>query len=188
MRSAPKKRRESGALKEVWQAFNELVDFTRETAPMPSIGSGVTVTRTSNGTLYKVSPCDTVAASPVNRYLVTSVANDHLVCRLMSGSSTTGEDVLIAKPNDLRRTGWHGQIVQYTIETTGLTRNVSYSFVSAVYRTATSGTTVENQVIRPPYVANRSVIFAVESDNGTGVDLAPDLIDLNTDGRAFAKI
>lgn len=127
-------------------------------------------------------------ASFVRQFRLKSVANDHLVCRTFDGTTEGDSDILIAKPFDLRRTGWHGVTVTYALESVlGTSASVTYDYQTAVYRIATSGSVVEHQGIRPFYVADRSIIFATQPDNGAGV-AGIEWIDLNADGRAWAKI
>lgn len=190
MRSAPHKKRESGLFKEVWRAYNELVDFCREIAPLQS-GRGVKVTRTSNGTLLQADiPEVSGGSGVVKQFLVKSVQDDYITCVEFDGTNETGGSVLVAKPFNLRRTGWHGVTVNYTLEgypSSPGTLAITYSMTSAVYRTATIGSSVEHQVIIPRYVPNKSVIFASQSENETGVDAA-EWQDLNVDGRAWAMV
>lgn len=130
----------------------------------------------------------------ITQYRVRSVANDHLVCREFDGTTEGSTDVLIAKPYNLRRTGWHGIAVTYMLEPypgAPATMTITYTYVTAVYRTASvsvggaAGT--EHQVIIPRYVANKSVIFASGVANGTGVS-GTELVDINADGRAWGRV
>lgn len=183
MRSAPRKQRESGFFREVWKAYNDLVDYCREIAV--TSGRGVTVTRTANGTLLSAS---VAAASDVQikQFRVKSVQNDYLVCREFDGTTELETDVNVAKPFELRRTGWHGVTVTYTLESIlGAQASVSYAYQTATYRIA-NGT--EHQGIRPFYVPDQTVIFASKVENGTGVEDADEWIDINTAGRAWAAI
>lgn len=185
MRSAPNKKRETGLFKEVWVAYNNLVDFCREIAPQQSGSHGVMVDRKSNGTSFKISSVER-SNTELKMFIVKSVHDDYITCRNWDGEHEGISDIKIAKPFELRKTGWHGVTVTYTLETTGATRPVTYSYLSSVYRTATSGSTVEWEAIRPPYVPNKSVIYAAKSTNGTGVTDAPDLVEMSS--RAFAKL
>jgi hypothetical protein len=126
----------------------------------------------------------------VKQFRVKSVQNDHLVCREFDGTTEGLVDVLVTKPFDLRRTGWHGQAVVYVLEpfpASPGTLTITYSFVSPVYRiaTATNGV-VEHQIIIPRYLPNRSIVFACKSENGTGVS-GVEWIDLNDEGRAWSE-
>lgn len=182
MRSAPRKQRETGFFREVWKAYNDLVDYCRETAV--TSGRGVVVTRTANGTLLSASA---IAGNDVEikQFRLKSVQDDYLVCRTWDGTTEGETDYNVAKPYDLRRTGWHGVTVTYSLESIlGASASVSYFYQTGTYRIA-NGT--EHQGIRPFYVPDKTVIYAVKADH-TGVEDAPDWIDLNTDARAWAAI
>jgi len=190
MRSAPKKKRESGALKEVWQAHNELVDFVREIAPSQSPGSNVIITRTANGTLFRANESKAVESAAISTFRLVRVENDYLVCHAWDFTSEGSEEVVVAKDYEFRVTGWHGQTVRYRSELTGGVIDVSYSYSSTdggVTRVATSAGITETQAIRTPFVNGRSVIVAVKLNTNTGVSGA-EWIDLNTSGRSWAKI
>lgn len=116
--------------------------------------------------------------------------DDYITCREFDGTTEGSSDVLIAKPYDIRVTGWDNQIIGYNLEPIigGGVVFVTYSKLTSTYRTASRpDKPLEYQAIRPFYVAGKSIIFAIKPSNGTGVT-GCDWIDLNTDGRAFAKI
>ena len=192
METGPRKYGETGLHKDVWKAINGLIDHLRRISPLG--GDGIKVTRSVNGSLVSIIPepvAQGIVAAEIKQYRVKSVADDHLVCREFNGTSESGGDVLIAKPFNLRKTGWDGVSVTYTIEPypggSGVL-TVTYAYISAVYRTASvSNFGIEHQVILPRYVPNRSVIFASASVNGTGVPAA-DLVDVNVDGRAWGRV
>lgn len=190
MRSAPRKQRETGVFKEVWKAINDLIDYAREISPQQSMSQGVIVDRKSNGTGFKIIPSEVGESGLVKQFRVQSQEDDYLVCKEFDGT-TEGETVNVAKPHGLRVSGWNGQFVIYTLEAPlgGAPLSVTYTKVTASHRTSfTAPNTSEHQAIRPFYVNGQTVIFASRSENGTGVSDAPDWIDLNTDGRAYAKI
>lgn len=148
--------------------------------------STIRVEQTSRGQMLTAVTAKPSGGSSVKQFRVKSVQDDYITCRSWDGTNEGSEDVKIAKPFELRKTGWHGVTVSYTLETTGATRPVTYSYLSSVYRTATSGSTVEWEAIRPPYVPNKSVIYAAKSTNGTGVTDAPEWVEMSS--RAFAKL
>lgn len=189
MRSPPIKKRETGLFKEVWRAYNDLIDFARELAVSPN-SRGIRVSRTANGTLLVAEPSSAEEGFAVRMFRLKSVQDDYVTCREWDGTTEREADVLIAKPFDLRVTGWNGQTVVYQLEGPlgGATRTISYAKVTATLRKATGAGITEDQAVRPFYVVDRTIIFAARPKNGTGVDAADTWIDINTDGRAFAKI
>lgn len=188
MQSSPPKKRESGALKEVWQAYNSLLEYTRSIAVMQSGNRGVRVSRTSNGTLLSVeiAPGEEAVAGEVVRMRVDTIFDDYLSCTRLDDNSS----IAVAKPFNLRRTGWHGQTITYTLEGypgAPATIDVVYDYISSTYRTAAVGAYTEHQVIRPQYKTGFSHIFAAQCEN-SGVSSASEWIDLNADGRAWTMV
>ena len=159
-------------------------------------GRNIKIDRTRRGAVIHADvPRQVASQEPgtITRYIVKSVQDDYLVCREMSGSSPGATDVRVAKPFNLRRTGWHGVTVAYAVEAypgAPGSLSVTYSYVTPVYRTAsvvvTGGSTVEHQVIHPRYIPDKSEIFATAVPNGTGVTGA-EVQDINADGRAWAN-
>lgn len=122
--------------------------------------------------------------SQIATFRYKSMQDDYLVCRTWDWTTEGDTDVLIAKPYDLRMTGWNGVTVVYPSEFSGSV-SVLYTKVSSSHRTATSGSEIEDQAIRPFYVPDKSVIFAMNAETGIS---EVGWIDLNVDARAFAKI
>jgi hypothetical protein len=186
MRSAPQRKRETGLFKEVWVAYNNLVEFCREIAPIQSGNQGVQVERKSNGTSFRVSPANQATGNArVVRMRVTSVLDDKLVCTNLED----GQSVNVAKDFNLRKTGWHGQTIVYTLEpypNAPATLTVSYDMPTATYRRATIGGYVEHQVIRPIFKLGLSEIFAAACED-TGVS-GCDWVDINADARAWTMV
>jgi len=187
MTPIPRKQRESGIFKEVWRAHNSLLDFVREIAPMPSTSHGVSIDRKSNGTSFKVSPsAKSTPGGQVVRFRVISVQNDYLVCTNLE----TNEQTNVAKPFNLRFTGWSGASVSYALEpypsAPASPMVVSYLHITPEYRQASVGTYTEHQVIRPQYVPEFSEIFAAACED-TGVS-GCDWVDVNDGGRAWTMV
>lgn len=121
----------------------------------------------------------TFNAGGVSQYRIKSVQGDYYTCRTWDGTTEGGSDVYVAKPYKLRNS-----ITSESID--GVT--VSYSYASTVARTATISSVDEDQVIVPRYLSND--IIYVATSNYTGVSVsgtALTLIDMNCDGRAWAK-
>ena len=180
MRSPPIKKRETGLFKEVWRAYNDLIDFARELAVSPN-SRGISVSRTSNGTLLRIEPDKGVPNLMVKRMRVEAVHNDYIVCREWDGV-TLGQSFSVAKPFRLRRTPFDGVAITYDDGTV-----ISYQYSSSFQRVATSGALVETQVITPEFNIGFDEIHALKLEDETGVAGA-DWLDLNTDGRAWAQI
>lgn len=125
--------------------------------------------------------------NPVSVLRLKRVEDDYLVCRSWDWTAEGDTDILVAKPYDLRVTGWAGQTVVYARESSlgGGTILVTYAKVTSTHRTATGNGNVEQQAVRPFWVPGKSIIYAVTAPSGiSGVSL----VDLNVDGRAYAKI
>lgn len=186
MQSLPQKKRETGALKEVWKAYNLLIDYCRAIAVTPT-NRGVRIARTMNGTQLSAEIPRFQTESGIGVFRYKSMQDEYLVCRSWDWENEGETDVLIAKPYNMRVSSWNGQSISYTRESSlgGGTVVVTYTKVTAAHRTAVGGGITEQQAIREPYLGNISVIFAEKCD--TGVDDC-DWLDTNADGRAFAKI
>jgi hypothetical protein len=112
----------------------------------------------------------------VIRMRVVSVHNNHLLCTRWIGTEWSTIQEKVAKPFLLR--------ASITIR-----NGITYAFTDPSTRTATQGSNTESQVIVPSYVANHDEIYAVSVPH-TGVTESGrelTLMDLNIDGRAWAK-
>jgi len=115
------------------------------------------------------------------RMRVQSVSDDHLVCRPWRGGDISAVDILVAKPWELRKTGWDG-------ETIG---GITYTYSSGTARSATDGVDTENQVIGPPYTLSGGYVDLVAIRNvqgGTDVTVAGkavEWLDLNLAARRW---
>lgn len=145
----------------------------------------------SHGVVLEITQAPSPPGTPgVGRqFLVKEVLDNHLRCVEFENGSQ-GSQQMIAKPFDLRKAGWDGVTVTYMLYPSG-SISISYTYLSPFYRTALnqvgSAVTTEAQVIIPYYVPDKSVIYAIQPDNGTGVALANEWIDVNADGRAWAR-
>lgn len=112
----------------------------------------------------------------VQRFQLVSVGTDHLVCRLLDGATVGTEDVLVAKPYLLRA----------SITARG---GLTYSYSSSTARTADDGSSTEDQVVTPAYVAGDEIIATLVR-GGTGVTVAgvPLLWREINEGRAWAQV
>jgi hypothetical protein len=206
MDNSPHKKNETGFFKEVWKAHNSLVEYCRSIAVSQAGSRGVVVHRTVNGTILNVDrkASDPPVPTVVDRYIVGIIEDDYLKCQKLNNDGTIASVVdgdnqivytKIAKPFNLRKTGWHLLTVQYYNDEnpTLLGVQIHYTYTSVVMRVARIGgptsTDIEQQVIRPSYIPNKSIIFATKVENKTGVSLVDsDLIDINADGRAWASV
>lgn len=112
----------------------------------------------------------------VIRMRVSSVQGDNLVCQRWTGSAWSITTENVAKP--------------YLLRTSITARNgITYTYANAFTRTATQGASSETQVIVPSFFTGADELFAAPV-NYTGVIVASKelkLIDINADGRAWAK-
>lgn len=121
----------------------------------------------------------------IRRLQLVSVQDDHLECLDVDSE----EEVKVAKPWKLQRTPWDTN----TIDVGGT--SITYAYTSGSLRTATSGSDSETQQITPSYLPDIDWIFAIQPKDGTGVEVevegeTEEVIwqDMNTDGRAWAKV
>lgn len=173
------------------RAINELREFA--ISAKVRRGRGLLVRETSGGTNLSVEVPEAAAggAGESQRMLVTAVFNDYLVCNGPDGA------VNVAKPWRLRRNPFHGNTVAF-VDEQGRAYSVAYTYDGAsvaaspsVRRTvsiiaAATATFTETQVVIPRIKTGFDYVDVMTSGNGTGV-AGVDLIDLNTDGRAWAR-
>ncbi|MDL5052175.1 hypothetical protein QQ056_01135 [Oscillatoria laete-virens NRMC-F 0139] len=112
----------------------------------------------------------------VIRMRVVSVHNNHLLCTRWIGSEWSTIEEKVAKPFLLRA----------SITTRS---GIVYTFTNPSTRTASQGGNTETQVIVPSYVANHDEIFAMPVPHTGVMESGRELtlMDLNVDGRAWAK-
>ncbi|HYG73471.1 MAG TPA: hypothetical protein VEK08_00460 [Planctomycetota bacterium] len=113
----------------------------------------------------------------MRQFTIVSVEPDYLVCREWDGVEEYGQ-VLVAKP--------------YLLRNAITARNgVSYTYTNTQTRTAVQSSITETQVVIPRYVEGDIIYAARGIQGGMGMpeDVSHDIrwIDLNVDGRAWAK-
>lgn len=194
MNTPPRKESETGLYAPVWRKINQMLDYMREISIVN--GRDVRVSRTMNGTLLLgTAKGKEATAATTSRYRVEEVQNDIIVCKKVEGNTVSEDITLIAKPFNLRKTGWDGQTVTYTLdsypESQG-TASIKYEFKTPTYRIAktvtSAGSTDEHQVITPHYIPGKSIILASEIENETGISGGITFQDLNDNGRAWARV
>ncbi|MDL5054141.1 hypothetical protein QQ056_11370 [Oscillatoria laete-virens NRMC-F 0139] len=114
--------------------------------------------------------------SCIIRMRVVSVHNNHLLCTRWIGVGWSSIQEKVAKP--------------FLLRASITTRNgINYTFTDPFTRNATQASNTETQVIVPSYVANHDEIFAVSISHTGVIDSGRELtlMDLNIDGRAWAK-
>lgn len=142
-----------------------------------------------------VNPAEQVRArttkdpAQVRQFRILSVEGDYIRCERQVGTyENDGVDDVwnIAKPYLLRRTPFDG---------TDGRNSITYAYNSDTERVATDANSdTETQVVVPSYQVG-DIVYAIESvKGGTGVQftrgsetITVDLLDLNVDGRAWAK-
>jgi len=127
---------------------------------------------------------DEESAAPQRQYVVIEELKDRLICsRWKDGAifTPTGEleQVFVAKPHNARRTVWEDKTIE----------GILYTYPDPddhSLRVATR--TGENPVFQRyvnPYIPEFSLIYAIESEDGTEV-ASTSLVDQNNDGRNWA--
>lgn len=110
---------------------------------------------------------------------VVEQGGDWLKVLTWDGTTEGTTEIIVAKPYLLRRsiTSWNG---------------ITYTYTSDYEREATDGVDTEDQVIVPAYVADDIVYIVRVSAFGTDVEDEDGnpvyWLDLNVDGRAWAKV
>ena len=154
-------------------------------------GVGTRVVETTRGTSINVitgAGTGPAGDGTLQRGLLNSVEADHYVLDNVGSSGT----VVVAKPYELQKTPFDGNTIAY-VDENGSSYNASYAYTTgaatlrAVKRTVTVASYVETQTIVPIYKPGFHYVFYGTVANGTGVAAAPDFIDVNADGRAWAK-
>jgi len=117
----------------------------------------------------------------VGRFVITSIANDYLVCREFDGTAQGTSDVYISRP--------------YLLRASMESRNgVSYTYSNSQTREATDGVDTETQEVTPDYVVDDEIYAIRGIVRGSGVSSEPagnrkiEWLDLNIDARAWAAI
>ena len=177
MNTPPRKISETGLYRPVWREFNRLIDYVREISPVG--GRNIRQTRTMNGTLTLADAVSQTPGEPgsISKYTIAVIHDDYW---------EADDGSLIAKPWRLRRTPFDGQSITFDDENGG-TYTVTYNYTTSIKRTATIGSTfTELQVVIPRMKVDFDHVYAMVSDNGTGLT-GIDLIDINADGRAWAR-
>ncbi len=172
------------------RSFNELRD--RVIAITIRRVKGAKARETSGGTSITIDEAQatTAGAGESQRALITAVHGDYYDCTI------DGEPVQVAKPWRLRRNPFNGNSVSF-VDEQARAYSVGYTYDGAsdddpsVRRTVqitSSGTDTfsETQVVIPRIKTSFDYIDVMTSENGTGVS-GIDMIDLNTDGRAWAR-
>lgn len=151
----------------------EEVDGTPSVSAKKIVFPNASVTDSGSGTATV-----SFVSGGVSQYRVKSVQGDYCTCRTWDGT-TEGSDVYVAKPYKLRNPG--SEIID------GVTVNYT-SYPTSVSRVADISGTTENQVIVPRYLSNDLIYVATSNYTGVSVSGTPlTLIDVNCDGRAWAK-
>lgn len=179
----------------VWVEFNRLVDYCREIAIVG--GRNIHRTRTINGTLLVPEAVQSSAGTTVDQYRIKSVENDFYTCRSWNGSEEGTSEVYVARPFEHRVTQFNGRTIAFSSD--GDAFSATYAYTSTTKRTKTVGTDAETQVL-VPYIKNDfHLIYVVRvsqpltageantpitDPNGSAIKL----LDLNVDGRAWAKL
>ena len=118
-------------------------------------------------------------------FIIKAVQGDYLECHTLDrvdGVPKEGTDTInVARPYTLRRTPFDGFIVN----------GITYDYSTDQQRTATMGTTVEEQFVTPDYLVGQTIMAALMRGDTAAVDEGVPQVyipweDLNVDGRAWA--
>lgn len=174
--------------------MNKLRAFCKSIALVE--GVGYRLKRTQHGTSLDIESSRGGGAS-VRQFLLVSIQNDFYTCYEWDGTAAGTEEIYIARPFNHRVSNFHLRTIEYNSD--GDSYSATYSYSSATKRTVTIGGVAETQVLIPHFKTGFDIIYATESEqsitagplNATVTDPndAPiSLLDLNLDGRSWAKI
>ena len=166
----------------------------------PLDGAGYRVQRTTGGWMLEFQKGGVEGApgsGALKQFLVLGELDDYLNCAEWDGQRA-GEPTEVAKPHDLRKTPWHGTsvtIVHKRFSSAGVatefTSVLGYNYLAVGYRRVSlGGTAYEDQAIVPRYIPNKTVICAMQLEEGqslgTGLTTVK-WVDINSDGRSWAR-
>ena len=129
---------------------------------------------------FPVSPParPTVTGANSIQCVIKAILDDALECSFTFDTETDEDTFYIAKPWLLRKTPFDGK-----------TRNgFTYTYSGSQSRESNNGSTTENQELIPGYVIN-DIIYAISTP--TDVKIEEEFVtwvDLNVDGRMWAKV
>ena len=202
----PPKHQEAGILREVWREMNRLRDYVQSLRPLP--GRNVHIKHTTQGVILEANPRGgKVDAQPaeLKQYCVVSDEGDYLLAKAFNGTTLADDSEKVLKPFHLRKTPFHGRTYSFTATNitagnpgtaTDGSSTIEFTYLSNRARRATIGSLSEYQVVVPAYSAN-DIIFVMECVDSmapyfggafTDTDLPGALLDVNLDGRAWARV
>lgn len=197
MNPVPRKIPERGLYRPVWQEFNRLLDYVREISPMG--GRNIRQIRTLNGTMTSSDEVSGDDGAKIKQLLLKSIENDFYTCRSWNGQTEGSSDIFVARPFGHRVTNFDGQTIAWSSD--GDSFSATYAYTSATKRIKTISGTAETQVLIPYFKSDFDLIYAVtvkqpitiRSGGGYTRLLDPNgapikLLDLNVEGRAWAKL
>lgn len=197
MDSPPRKIPEVGLFRQVWQKLNETNEYLRQTRSIG--GRNIAQRRTLNGTLTVAEATAGDAGSEIIQLRLKTIQNDFYTCRSWDGQTEGTTDIFVARPFGHRVTNFNGQSIAWSSDGDSFT--ASYSYSSTTKRTKTISGVAETQVLVPYFKADFDLIYAVEVKqlitirSGAGYATLTDpnnvpirLLDLNVEGRAWAKL
>ena len=133
----------------------------------------------------------------LKRFMVVSEADDYLTCYAYNaiGKATVQEDVLVAKPYELRREPFDNNVVIYPDTPDDLT--VGYVYSNSYTRLAAAGwdsvtetyDTEETQIMTPRYFIGCQIVAARGISGCVGVEVNDQQLvweDINNAGRFWA--
>ncbi len=125
-------------------------------------------------------PTTPTASGTIQRFKITGITTDHLICRTFDGATTGSSDVLVAKQSNVRKSITNEIYLGLNWAVT-YTGNASRTLTHA----ATSRTII--QALFPTYETSGTIqngqIWAVQTTGGTGVAAAPDWLEIGPSRR-----
>lgn len=175
--------------------LNKLLRFCKESQIVDGIG--YRLIRTTHGTSLEIAGNRGGVGSSIRQLRLVSTQNDFYSCVEWDGTTAGTEEIYVARVQEHRVSEFNGRTVAYSQD--GDSFSATYAYTSATKRTKTISGTAETQRIVPYLKDGFTIIYAIEigfpitagASNTPITDPNGDpitLLDLNVDGRAWAKV
>lgn len=173
------------SLKPILKGENPALDWRRINETIAAVQALQTEARRLSSAVVDLrgrKPPVSAGGGRVQQFKVVSIGDDTLTCHTYEGTTEGTDAITVLKPYLLRKTTYNGVTRTLPNEWGEGDLAVTYTYQSAQARKGTVSSVDENQVITPRYLAG-DIIYGAQV---TGA--AADWVDLNVDGRAWARI
>lgn len=116
----------------------------------------------------------------IQQFVIRDEASDYLICNTWNGRTQGSQDFFVAKPFLLRQSTFDG--------TDDGTFSYAFTGVDAMTVTKTEDDTTEDWEVTMDYEIGDIIYGLAVIRGGIDIETSVDYIDLNTDGRGWAKV